>query len=291
MSNCKDKNINTDSVTDEQLMAYADNELSDIELIKTIKNSPELQKRLAPFVETAILMKEMKSEITEQEIADDLDWLLRQKNSRPNIDRETSKTSRKNLNLLSILGQQVSQPIFMVAASMLIVFGIFINVQTTIPEWQQRYSSLGYDPDNISAETWFSSDENISSYYFNESIINTENITTEVTNSKSDTEKPDVLNNQNELETYFTNHNLIMDTAVFRGVLSDMTDNNQSRAQITIYENKMIEVRLLGMDMSMENCILGELSHGDENKKNHFINQKFFHYCAYNFDNPIQLIP
>ena len=179
----------------------------------------------------------------------------------------------------------------MLAASMLIVFGIFINMQTTIPEWQQRYSSLGYDPDNISAETWFSSDENISSYYFNESIINTENITTEVTNSKSDTEKPDVLNNQNELETYFTNHNLIMDTAVLRGVLSDMADNNQSRAQITIYENKMIEVRLLGMDISMENCILGELSHGDENKKNHFINQKFFHYCAYNFDNPIQLIP
>ena len=70
-----------------------------------------------------------------------------------------------------------------------------------------------------------------------------------------------------------------------------MTDNNQSRAQITIYENKMIEVRLIGMDMSMENCILGELSHGDENKKIHFINQKFFHYCAYNFDNPIQLIP
>ena len=291
MSNSKDKDINTDSVTDEQLMAYADNELSDVELIKTIKNSPELQKRLAPFVETAILMKEMKSEITEQEIADDLDWLLRQKKSTPNIDREASKTSRKNLNLLSILGQQVSQPIFMLAASMLIVFGIFINMQTTIPEWQQRYSSLGYDPDNISAETWFSSDENISSYYFNESIINNENITTEVTNLKSDTEKPDVLDNQNELEAYFTNHNLIMDTAGFIGVLSDMTDNNQSRAQITIYENKMIEVRLLGMDMSMENCILGELSHGDENKKNHFINQKFFHYCAYNFDNPIQLIP
>ena len=291
MSNSKDKDINTDSVTDEQLMAYADNELSDVELIKTIKNSPELQKRLAPFVETAFLMKEMKSEITKEEIADDLDWLLRQKKSTPNIDREASKTSRKNLNLLSIIGQQVSQPIFMLAASMLIVFGIFINMQTTIPEWQQRYSSLGYDPDNISAETWFSSDENISSYYFNESIINTENITTEVTNSKSDTEKPDVLNNQNELETYFTNHNLIMDTAVLRGVLSDMADNNQSRAQITIYENKMIEVRLLGMDISMENCILGELSHGDENKKNHFINQKFFHYCAYNFDNPIQLIP
>ena len=291
MSNSKDKDINTDSVTDEQLMAYADNELSDVELIKTIKNSPELQKRLTPFVETAFLMKEMKSEITEKEIADDLDWLLRQKKSTPNIDREASKTSRKNLNLLSILGQQVSQPIFMLAASMLIVFGIFINMQTTIPEWQQRYSSLGYDPDNISAETWFSSDKNISSYYFNESIINNENITTEVTNLKSDTEKPNALNNQNELEVYFTNHNLIMDTAVFRGVLSDMTDNNQSRAQITIYENKMIEVRLLGMDMSMENCILGELSHGDENKKNHFINQKFFHYCAYNFDNPIQLIP
>ena len=291
MSNSKDKDINTDSVTDEQLMAYADNELSDVELIKTIKNSPELQKRLTPFVETAFLMKEMKSEITEKEIADDLDWLLRQKKSTPNIDRETSKTSRKNLNLLSILGQQVTQPIFMLAASMLIVFGIFINMQTTIPEWQQRYSSLGYDPDNISAETWFSSDKNISSYYFNESIINNENITTEVTNLKSDTEKPNALNNQNELEVYFANHNLIMDTAVFRGVLSDMTDNNQSRAQITIYENKMIEVRLLGMDMSMENCILGELSHGDENKKNHFINQKFFHYCAYNFDNPIQLIP
>lgn len=291
MSNSKDKDINTDSVTDEQLMVYADNELSDVELIKTIKNSPELQKRLAPFVETAILMKEIKSEITEQEIADDLDWLLRQKNSRPNIDREASKTSRKNLNFLSILGQQVSQPIFMVAASMLIVFGIFINMQTTIPEWQQRYSSLGYDADNISAETWFNSDKNISSYYFNESIINNENITTEVTNLKSDTEKPDGLNNQNELEAYFTNHNLIMDTAGFIGVLSDMTDNNQSRAQITIYKNKMIEVRLLGMDMSMENCILGELSHGDENKNNHFINQKFFHYCAYNFDNPIKLIP
>ena len=291
MSNSKDKDTNTDSVTDEQLMAYADNELSDIELIKTIKNSSELQKRLTPFVETAFLMKEMKSEITEKEIADDLDWLLRQKKSTPNIDRETSKTSRKNLNLLSILGQQVTQPIFMLAASMLIVFGIFINMQTTIPEWQHRYSSLGYDPDNISAETWFSSDENISSYYFNESIINTENITTEVTNLKSDTEKPDALNNQKELETYFANHNLIMDTAVFRGVLSEMTDNNQSRARITIYENKTIEVRLLGMDMSMENCILGELSHGDENKKNHFINQKFFHYCAYSFDNPIQLIP
>ena len=291
MSNSKDKDINTDSVTDEQLMAYADNELSDIELIKTIKNSPELQKRLAPFVETAILMKEMKSEITEKEIADDLDWLLRQKKSTPNIDRETSKTSRKNLNLLSILGQQVTQPIFMLAASMFIVFGIFINMQTTIPEWQQRYSSLGYDPDNISAETWFSSDENISSYYFNESIINTENITTEVTNLNSDIEKPGALNNQKELEVYFANHNLIMDTAVFRGVLSDMADNNQSRAKITIYENKMIEVRLLGMDISMENCILGELSHGDENKKNYFINQKFFHYCAYNFDNPIQLIP
>ena len=179
----------------------------------------------------------------------------------------------------------------MLAASMFIVFGIFINMQTRIPEWKHRYSSLGYDTDNISAETWFSSDENITSYYFNESIINTENITTEVTNFKSDTEKPDVLDNQNELEAYFTNHNLIMDTAVFRGVLSDMADNNQSRARITIYENKMIEVRLLGMDMSMENCILGELSHGDENKKNHFINQKFFHYCAYNFDNPIQLIP
>ena len=291
MSNSKDKDINTDSVTDEQLMAYADNELSDVELIKTIKNSPELQKRLTPFVETAILMKEIKSEITEQEIADDLDWLLRQKKFTPNIAREASKTSRKNLNLLSILGQQVSQPIFMLAASMLIVFGIFINMQTTIPEWQHRYSSLGYDPDNISTETWFSSDKNISSYYFNESIINTENITTEVTNLKSDTEKPDGLNNQNELEAYFTDQNLIMDIAVFRGVLRDMTDNNQSRAQITIYENKMIEVRLLGMDMSMENCILGELSHGDENKKNHFINQKFFHYCAYNFDNPIQLIP
>ena len=291
MSNSKDKDINTDSVTDEQLMAYADNELSDVELIKTIKNSPELQKRLTPFVETAFLMKEMKSEITEKEIADDLDWLLRQKKFAPNIARETSKASRKNLNLFSILGQQVSQPIFMLAASMLIVFGIFINMQTTIPEWQQRYSSLGYDPDNISAETWFSSDENISSYYFNESIINTENITTEVTNLKSNTEKPDALNNQKELEAYFANHNLIMDTAVFRGVLSEMTDNNQSRARITIYENKMIEVRLLGMDMSMENCILGELSHGDENKKNHFINQKFFHYCAYNFDNPIQLIP
>ena len=291
MSNSKDKDINTDSVTDEQLMAYADNELSDIELIKTIKNSPELQKRLTPFVETASLMKEMKSEITEKEIADDLDWLLRQKKSTPNIDRETSKTSRKNLNLLSILGQQVTQPIFMLAASMLIVFGIFINMQTTIPEWQQRYSSLGYNPDNISRETWLSSYKNISSYYFNESIINNENITTEVKNSKSDTEKPDALNNQNELETYFTNHNLIMDTAVFRGVLSDMADNNQSRARITIYENKMLEVRLLGMDISMENCILGELSHGDENKKNHFINQKFFHYCAYNFDNPIQLIP
>ena len=291
MSNSKDKDINTDSVTDEQLMAYADNELSDVELIKVIKNSPELQKRLTPFVETAILMKEMKSEITEQEIADDLDWLLTQKKSGPNIDREASKTSSKNLNLLSILGQQVTQPIFMLAASMFIVFGIFINMQTTIPEWQQRYSSLGYDPDNISAETWFSSDKNISSYYFNESIINNENITTEVTNLKSDTEKPDVLDNQNELEVYFTNHNLIMDTAGFIGVLSDMTDNNQSRAQITIYENKMIEVRLIGMDMSMENCILGELSHGDENKKIHFINQKFFHYCAYNFDNPIQLIP
>ncbi len=291
MSNSKDKDINTDSVTDEQLMAYADNELSDVELIKTIKNSPELQKRLAPFVETAVLMKEIKSEITEQEIADDLDWLLRQKKSTPNIDREASKTSRKNLNLLSILGQQVTQPIFMLAASMLIVFGIFINMQTTFTEWQHRYSSLGYDPDNISAETWFSSDENISSYYFNESIINTENITTEVTNLNGDTEKPDVLNNQNEIEAYFTNHNLIMDTAVFRGVLSDMADNDQSRAQITIYENKMIEVRLLGMDITMENCILGELSHGNENKKNHFINQKFFHYCAYNFDNPIQLIP
>ena len=291
MSNSKDKDINTDSVTDEQLMAYADNELSDIELMKAIKDSPELQKRLIPFVETAMLMKEMKSEITEKEIADDLDWLLRQKKSTPNIDREASKTSRKNLNLLSILGQQVTQPIFMLAASMLIVFGIFINIQTTIPEWQHRYSSLGYDPDNISAETWFSSDKNISSYYFNESIINNENITTEVTNLKSDTEKHDVLDNQNELEAYFTDHNLNMETAVFRGVLSNMTDNNQSRAQITIYENKMIEVRLLGMDMSMENCILGELSHGDENKKNHFINQKFFHYCAYNFDNPIQLIP
>ena len=290
MSNSKDKDINTDSVTDEQLMAYADNELSDVELIKTIKNSSELQKRLAPFVETAILMKEMKSEITEQEIADDLDWLLRQKKFTPIIDREASKTSRKNLNLLSILGQQVTQPIFMLAASMLIVFGIFINMQTTIPEWQQRYSSLGYDPENISTETWFSSDENISSYYFNESIINNENITTEITNLKSDTEKPDALNNQQELETYFANHNLIMDTAVFRGVLSDMVGNNQSRARLTIYENKMIEVRLIGMDMSMENCILGELSHGDENKKNHFINQKFFHYCAYNFDNPIQLL-
>ena len=291
MSNSKDKDINTDSVTDEQLMAYADNELSDVELIKTIKNSPELQKRLTPFVETSILMKEMKSEITEQEIADDLDWLLRQKKFTPNIDRETSKTSRKNLNLLSILGQQVSHPIFMVTASMLIVFGIFINMQTTIPEWQHRYSSLGYNTGNISTEAWFSSDKNISSYYFNESIINTENVTTEVTNFKSDTEKPDVLDNQNELEAYFANHNLILDAAVFRGVLSEMTDNNQSRAQITIYENKTIEVRLIGMDMSMENCILGELSHGDENKRNQFINQKFFHYCAYNFDNPIQLIP
>ena len=291
MSNSKDKDINTDSVTDEQLMAYADNELSDVELMKAIKDSPELQKRLIPFVETAMLMKEMKSEITEKEIADDLDWLLRQKKSTPNIDREASKTSRKNLNLLSILGQQVTQPIFMLAASMFIVFGIFINMQTTIPEWQQRYISLGYDPENISTETWFSSDENISSYYFNESIINNENITTEVKNLKSDTEKPDALNDQNELEAYFTNHNLIMDTAVFRGVLSDMADNNQSRARITIYENKILEVRLIGMDISMENCILGELSHGDENKKNHFINQKFFHYCAYNFDNPIQLIP
>ena len=58
-----------------------------------------------------------------------------------------------------------------------------------------------------------------------------------------------------------------MDTAGFIGVLRDMTDNNQSRAQITIYENKMIEVRLLGMDMSMENCILGELSHKMKIKK------------------------
>jgi hypothetical protein len=104
-------------------------------------------------------------------------------------------------------------------------------------------------------------------------------------------EKPVALNNQEELEAYFTNHNLGIDTAVFRGALSDMADNNQSRARITIYDDKMIEVRLLGMDISMENCILGELSHGDENEKNHFVNQKFFLYCAYNFDNPIQLIP
>ena len=44
MSNSKDKDINTDSVTDEQLMAYADNELSDVELIKTIKNSPNFRR-------------------------------------------------------------------------------------------------------------------------------------------------------------------------------------------------------------------------------------------------------
>ena len=68
-------------ISDEQLMAYADNELDDAELITRIENSPELQKRLLPFTKTAQLMVQMKESISDEMIADDLKWIFNKKNT------------------------------------------------------------------------------------------------------------------------------------------------------------------------------------------------------------------
>ena len=64
-------NKNKETISDEQLMAYADNELDDIGLIEKIESSPELQQRLLPFTETGSLMQLMQNDLPEEMISEE----------------------------------------------------------------------------------------------------------------------------------------------------------------------------------------------------------------------------
>ena len=61
-------NFNSNNISDMQLMAYADNELNDNELIAIIESSSELQNRLIPFIKTAPLIDQLSTGLMNKDI-------------------------------------------------------------------------------------------------------------------------------------------------------------------------------------------------------------------------------
>lgn len=279
-----------DSISDEQLMAYADNELDDADLIERIQASPELQQRLLPFSETASLMQLMKKDLSDEMIADDLKWLLDNKNKINTNDSKLSWISGLKSNIGKISIPFNYAPSYMLAASLILAVGFYISILTPAPEWRDRYTSLGFDDTTIESEGWFESGENTSNYSL--STINNDagELTLKVNSLGTNQSINNQTDQQNTTEKYFSSIDSELNSSLLRGVLSNMIEKNSSYANISISEKKVLNIDLLGYDTLKNNCILGEISNKNNTIKETDIPSKFFYYCAYDFNEPFKLI-
>lgn len=283
-------NKNKETISDEQLMAYADNELDDIELIERIESSPELQQRLLPFTETGSLMQLMQNDLPDEMISEDLKWMLDQKDKKNTNDSKISWISRLKNNIGTLSASLSHAPSYLLAASMILIVGVYMSMQTEAPEWRDRYASLGFDDTTIESEGWFESVKNTS--YYSLSPIN--NGVGELTLKANSLGTNQSINNQtdqqNTNEKYFSNIDSKLNSSFLRGVLNNMIEKNSSYANISISETKMLNIDLLGYDTLKNNCILGEISNKNNTIKDTDIPSKFFYYCAYDFNEPFKLI-
>ncbi len=281
---------NKETISDEQLMAYADNELDDIELIKRIESSPELQQRLLPFTETGSLMQLMKDDLPGEMISGDLKWILDQKDKKNTNDSQISWLSGLKNNIGTLSASLSDAPSYLLAASMILIVGVYMSVQTEAPEWRDRYASLGFDDTMIKSEDWFKSVESVSNYHLLSENNSIEEFSLKANslglNQSQNNQKVEV----NATEKYLSSIDNSLNMAFIREILGDMVEKNSSYANISISEIKNINIQLHGYDMSTNNCILGEIIDSKKKVEEKTISSKFFYYCSYDFNDPFKLI-
>ena len=194
------------------------------------------------------------------------------------------------INLASILSIEQSPAFVAMAASVLLAVGLYVNIQNPTPEWQDRLASMGHDYDKIDSSEWFSSSD-IENYTMPSSLMEFRDLTLGVSSSNSENagsqNNNEDTSNMVEVDEYLQLIDPNLTASYVSGVLHDLSSKETPQAQIFQNGKEFINIQLYGKNTAEENCILGEISTSDDNLITY---SRFFNFCSYDFEKPLQFI-
>ena len=194
------------------------------------------------------------------------------------------------IHLGSILSVEQSPAFVAMAASVLLAVGLYLNIQTPSPEWQNRYASMGYDTDIIDSSEWFSSSDE-ENYTMTSNLMTFQDLTVGVNSSNLENTGPQnnnqKINNMVEVDEYLTLIDSNLTASYVIGVLHDLSSKETPQARILRDGEELLNLQLHGKNTAKDNCILGEISTSDDNL---ITSSRFFNFCSYDFENPLKLI-
>ena len=284
-----------DDITDEQLIDFIAGEISDQDLYDFIKNSVTLKSRLDSYKKTHNLVAQLEPYLQEDNGLDNYSHITEATKSSDYSDSNLSWPAKLKANSASVLLDH-SQASYGLAASILIAVALYFNVQSPVPEWQDRYNALGFDSEFINTADWSTADEvtvyTLPNMLSNELTVNianpsfTDNIPNDLVTPDSAKEiiKPTALDKElNNIDGRLTSEFLT-------GVLYDMHSKKIVTGKISQLQSKVITVNLYGENSMQKPCILGEINYESDTVLSNTINSKFFNFCVLNTSNPIQMI-
>ena len=284
-------------ISDEQLIDFICNEITDPGLKYFIETSPELKTRLNSYKEVQELITQLEPLVEAGDSKDNYNHII-QEGIRDSIsDKKFGWINKIKTNVSSALTLDQSPAFYGLAASMLLVAGLYLNSQSPVPEWHNRYTAMGFESNVIDSSDWFMSSNNINIYAMPNR--NSSEPTTKINNlSAIKVDDNDSMNQVDVKETNVItplnaslmtiNDNLTSNYLI--GVLFDMSSKEIPVAQLSEAGNEPINLNLYGNNTSKDDCILGEIGYKLDMAGERLNESKFFNFCAYDTSNPLQLI-
>jgi hypothetical protein len=284
-----------DDITDGHLIDFIAGEISDQDLYDFIKNSVTLKPRLDSYKKTHNLVTQLEPFLQEDNGLDNYSHITEATKSSDYSDSNISWPAKLKANSASVLLDQ-SQVSYGLAASILIAVALYFNVQSPVPEWQDRYNALGFDSEFINTADWSTADE-VTVYALPNMLSN--ELTVNIANPSSTDNIP------NDLVTPDSAKEIIKPTALERelnnidgkltsgfltSVLYDMHSKKIVTGKLSQLQSKVITVSLYGENSMQKPCILGEINYESDTVISNTINSKFFNFCVLDTSNPIQMI-
>lgn len=280
-----------DDITDEHLIDFIDGEISDQDLYEFIKNSSALKSRLASYKKTHNLLNQLEATLEMDDGLDNYSHITEATKSIDYSDSNISWPAKLKANSASVLLDH-SQASYALAVSILIAVALYFNVQSPVPEWQDRYNALGFDSEFINTADWSTADEAV--VY---SLPNNNNNEVTVNIASGDTTDDLVASGSAKeiiqptaIDKELNNIDARLTSEFLTGVLLDMHSKKIVTGKLSQVQNKTITVNLYGENSLQRQCILGEINYESDTVSINTNNSKFFNFCVLDTSNPIQMI-